>query len=92
MIGQLLRFKELSMNDPSVNRAEINKRIAEFMGFKDIPKLIVPAAPIDMKQGGLPAMDQQRIQQRLAEGASPSQIKAEMLGPPPAPEMAEGQQ
>ena len=90
MIGQLLRFKELSMNDPSVNRAEINKRIAEFMGFKDIPKLIVPAAPIDMKQGALPAMDQQRIQQRLAEGASPEQIKAEMLGPRPNDEQPQG--
>lgn len=85
-IGQLLRFKELSMNDPSVNRAEINKRIAEFMGFKDIHKLIVPAAPIQNQQGALPPIDQQRIQQRLAEGASPEQIKSEMLGPRPNPE------
>ena len=80
------------MNDPSVNRAEINKRIAEFMGFKDIPKLIVPAAPIQNQQGALPAMDQQRIQQRLAEGASPEQIKSEMLGTRPNPEPVEGQQ
>jgi len=86
-IGQLLRFKELTVNDPSVNRAEINKRIAEFMGFKDIPSLLTPQAPIQTQQGALPAGDQQRIQQRLAEGASPSQIKSEMLGPPPSPEM-----
>jgi hypothetical protein len=85
-IGQLLRFKELTVQDPTVNRVEINKRIAELMGFKDIPKLLTPPAPTVIKPGGLQPQEQQMIQQRLAEGATPEQIKAEMLGPPPAPE------
>jgi len=86
-IGQLLRFKELSVQDPTVNRMEINKRIAELMGFKDIDKLLIQqqqqAGPGDMNQ-----QEQEGIKQRLAEGASPEQIKQEMLGPPPegAPE------
>ncbi len=85
-IGQLLKFKELTMQDPTVNRAEINRRIAELMGFKDIPKLLTPQQPIQMKPGGLQPNEQQMIQQRLAEGATPEMIKAELLGAPPAPE------
>jgi hypothetical protein len=84
-IGQLLRFKELTMNDPTVNRVEINKRIAELMGFRDIQKLLTPPQP-EMKPGGLPQQAQDAIRQRLAEGATPEQIKMEMLGPPPGPE------
>jgi hypothetical protein len=84
-IGQLLRFKELTMNDPTVNRVEINKRIAELMGFRDIQKLLTPPPP-DVKPGGLDPRAQDMVRQRLAEGASPEQIKMEMLGPPPGPE------
>lgn len=78
-IGQLLRFKEVTANDPTVNRAEINKRIGELMGFKEFNKLIVQQQPADLEAGISP--DQQElIRQRLAEGASPDQIKAELLG------------
>jgi hypothetical protein len=89
-IGQLLRFKELTIQDPTVNRQEINKRIAELMGFKDIPKLLTPPAPTVIQPGGLNVKDQQYINQRVTEGATPDQIKAELLGPPPAnPAMSE---
>jgi hypothetical protein len=84
MIGQLLRFKELTIQDPTVNRVEINKRIAELMGFRDIHKLLNPPQPTVVKPGGLTPDQQQIIQQRVAEGASPEQIKMELLGPPPA--------
>lgn len=83
-IGQLLRFKEVSVQDPTVNRTEINKRIAELMGFKEIDKLMVPQeAPV--QPGGLAPNEQAVIKQRLAEGASPEQIRQELLGVPPAP-------
>jgi hypothetical protein len=78
-IGQLLRFKEVTAQDPTVNRAEINKRIGELMGFKDFNKLIVQQQPNDPNSGISPE-DQELIRQRLAEGASPDQIKAELLG------------
>jgi len=82
-IGQLLRFKEVSANDPTINQAELNKRIAELMGFKDIQKIIVKQEPIQAGPGQLSPEDQQFIQQRLAEGATPEQIKLEMQGNPP---------
>ena len=85
-IGQLLRFKELTTNDPTVNRVEINKRIAELMGFRDIHKLLNPPQPSLVKPGGLAPQQQDIIRQRLAEGASPDQIKIEMLGVPPGEE------
>jgi hypothetical protein len=81
-IGQLLKFKEVSQQDPTVNRAELNRRIAELMGFKDLEKLFI-------KQQGtqtgsvLSEEQQQRITQRLQEGASPDQIKMEIMGPKP---------
>ena len=78
-IEQLLRFKEVTANDPTINRAEINKRIGELMGFKDLKNLVVKQQPTMVTPGGLPVEVQQRIQQRLAEGASPEQVKAEML-------------
>lgn len=84
-IGQLLRFKEVSVQDPTVNRSEINKRLAELMGFKDIDKLMVPPQE-PVQPGGLAPNEQAIIKQRLAEGASPQQIKQELLGVPPAPE------
>ncbi len=79
-IGQLLRFKEVTVNDPTINRQEINKRIAELFGFKDVEKLLVqkPNTMPDMPQDM-----QDRISQRMAEGADPNQIKNEMLGPRP---------
>ena len=84
LVGQLLRYKEITANDPTVNRQEINKRIAEQFGFKDIGKLLTP---IQMpQQGGLDAKAQMLIQQRLAEGASPEDIKQELLGPRPIQE------
>lgn len=88
-IGQLLRFKELTINDPTVNRVEINKRIAELMGFKDVQKLLSPPQASIVKPGGLGPQQQDLIRQRIAEGASPDQIKLELLGPPPAPEEQE---
>lgn len=85
-VGQLLRFKEISQNDPTINRSEINKRIAELMGFKDIEKLIVHQLPPTKAPGGLSPEQGNLIKQRLAEGANPEQIKMEMLGPAPSPE------
>jgi len=82
-VQQLLRYKEITMNDPTVNRQEINKRIAELFGFKDLHKLLTPIQPIG--QDGLPTQTMMQIQQRLAEGANPQQIKNEILGPRPAP-------
>lgn len=80
-LQQLLRYKEVTKDDPTVNRQEINKRIAELFGFKDIQKLLTP---IHLPQSGaLDAQKQLQIQQRVAEGASRDQIKAEMLGPTP---------
>lgn len=82
-IGQLLRFKEVSVNDPTINQAEINKEIAKLMGFKNIHKFIVVQQPIRMG-GGMPSAEEQMIiQKRLAEGASPEQIKLELLGQAP---------
>jgi len=85
-IGQLLRFKEVSANDPTINQAELNKRIAELMGFKDFQKIVVNQQPIQVGPGQLPPSTQQYIQQRLQEGATPEQIKLEVLGQPPAVE------
>jgi len=93
-IGQLLRFKEVSANDPTINQAELNRRIAELMGFKDITKIIVQQQPVMSGPGQLSPEDQQLIQQRLAEGASPEQIKMELAGnaPQSGPEPQQGQQ
>jgi hypothetical protein len=82
-VGQLMRYKELTMDDPTVNRQEINRRIAELFGFKDVQKLLTP---INMGGSDSPLMTPQnklKIQQRLAEGATPEQIKQELMGPPP---------
>ena len=77
-VGQLLRFKELTKDDPTVNRREINKRIAELMGFKDIPLILTPPAPVTAG-GPLSPEEQMRIQQRVAEGATDEQIDSEMF-------------
>jgi hypothetical protein len=79
-VGQLLRFKELTRDDPTVNRREINKRIAELMGFKEIPKLLTPPAPV-LAGGALSPEEQMQIQQRVGEGATDEQIQSEMFGP-----------
>jgi len=84
-IGQLLRFKEVSANDPTINMAEINLRVAELMGFKDIHKIIVKQQPVIAGPGQMAPETQQYIQKRLAEGASPEQIKMEVLGQMPGP-------
>jgi hypothetical protein len=83
-VSQLLKFKEMTRDDPTINRREINKRISELMGFKDVNKLIVEQPNITIQPGGLSPEEQERLQQRIAEGASPEQIKAEFLGQPPA--------
>lgn len=80
-VGQLLRFKEITTQDPTVNRQEINRRIAELFGFKDINKLLTPIKL--PQQGQLDAETQMRIQQRVAEGADPESIKQELLGARP---------
>lgn len=81
-LGQLMRFKELTMDDPTVNRQEINRRVAELFGFKDVQKLLTPI-PMQSDGGVMTGQNKLKIQQRLAEGATPEQIKEEMLGPPP---------
>jgi len=78
-VGQLLRFKELTKDDPTVNRREINKRIAELMGFKDIPLILTPPQPI-RAEGPLSPENQMKIDQRTNEGANDDQITAEMFG------------
>lgn len=83
MLGQLLRYREITQQDPTVNRREINKRIAELFGFKDLHELVVSGQPVS--RDGLPTDVQLTIQQRVAEGASPEQIKQELLGSRPEP-------
>ncbi|GAJ13714.1 unnamed protein product, partial [marine sediment metagenome] len=90
MVGQLLRYKEVTANDPTVNRQEINKRLAELMGFKDIHKLLTPNRP--QQQGGLSGDAQQQIQQMVSEGQDPRAIKEQMLGPRPQPQPPPPQQ
>ncbi len=88
-VNQLLRFKELTMNDPTINRREINNRIAELFGFKDIHKLTIQEQPINLNSSLSPE-EQMMATQRMGEGADPRQIQAEMLknipqgGGPPA--------
>ena len=77
-VGQLLRFKELTMDDPTVNRREINKRIAELMGFKDTEKILTPEKTDAMATTS--PKDQQYIEQRKAEGATEEQIMEELMG------------
>lgn len=89
MVGQLLRFKEITTQDPTVNRQEINKRIAELMGFKDIEKLLTPLSE-NRGPSALSTQERLSIEQRIAEGADPETIKAELLGPRPGPEQQGG--
>ena len=91
-IGQLLRFKEVSANDRTINQAELNRRIAELMGFKDISKIIIQQKPVQAGPGQLSPEDQQYIQQRMQEGASREQIMMELNGNPPADDGSGGQQ
>ena len=91
-IGQLLRFKEVTQQDPTVNRQEINKRLGQLMGFKDLDKLLVIQQPVQMGPGQLPPEAQQYIQQRLQEGATPHQIKLELLGQQPGEQGSQGTQ
>ena len=91
-IGQLLRFKEVSANDRTINQAELNKRIAELMGFKDIYKIIIQQQPVQAGPGQLSPEDQQYIQQRMQEGASEEQIMMELAGNPPAGDASQAQQ
>jgi hypothetical protein len=79
-IGQLLRFKEVTAQDRTINQVALNRRIGELMGFKKLDELTEQPQPIQMGEGQLPPDKQLLIQQRLREGASPAQIKAEMLG------------
>jgi len=80
-VTQLLRYKEVTANDPTINRHEINRRIAEIMGFKDIEKFLTPMNPGG--GGGLDDDTKQLIQRRMAEGAPPDQIAREFAGKPP---------
>lgn len=82
-VGQLLRFKEISQNDPTVNRMEINKRIAELFGFKSIENLLVVQQVLS--QGMLNGDQVANVKRRQAEQATPNQIAEETLGPPPQP-------
>jgi len=91
-IGQLLRFKEVSANDPTINQAELNRRIAELMGFKDIFKIIIQQQPVQAGPGQLSPEDQQYIQKRMQEGASEEQIMMELAGNPPAGDASQAQE
>lgn len=84
LVGQLLRFKELTQNDPTINRAFLNKKIGELLGLKDLEQIIIEQKPAIMGQGMLPPQVQEYMRQRMAEGASPDQIKLELAGQPPA--------
>lgn len=84
-IGQLLRFKEITVNDRTINQAELNRRIGELMGFKGLEKLVVNQKPVRQGLGQLPPEVQEYIQQRMAEGAEPDQIMLEIQGNPPMP-------
>ena len=91
-IVQLLLFKEVSANDPTINQAELNRRIAELMGFKDIYKIIIQQQPVQAGPGQLSAEEQQFIQKRMQEGASEEQIMQELAGNPPAGDASQAQQ
>jgi len=80
-VGQLLRYKEVTANDPTVNRQEINKRIAELFGFKDVNKLTISQPMV--QPGQVSPQEQAEIRRRLAEGATPTQVKQEIMGPRP---------
>lgn len=81
-IANLMRFRELGVNDPTINRSDLNRRIGEFMGFKDLDKLIIKNQPIVTGPQQLSGDEQLTIQQRIAEGADPEAIKAELMGSP----------
>jgi len=81
-IANLMRYRELAVNDPTINRTELNKRIGEFMGFKDMDKLVIRQQPTVQGPMQLSGDEQKIIQQRLAEGADPEAIKAELMGNP----------
>lgn len=81
-VQQLLRYKELTRDDPTINRSEINRRIGELFGFKDLDKMIVQQDP-PMMGTSLSAKQQAMVNQRLAEGATPRQIQQEVMGPIP---------
>jgi len=83
-ITNLLKLKEVSQQDPTFNRSAINRKIAELMGFKDVDEFIVDQQPVTTGPGAMTPEMQQQVQQRLAEGASPEQIKMEIAGQPPA--------
>ena len=82
-IQNLLKYKEITKDDPTINRAEINRRIGDLFGFKDMSKLIVQQQ--NNPQSSLPPQVQEQMRQRQAEGASPQQIKQEVMGNPPGP-------
>jgi hypothetical protein len=84
-IGQLLRFKEITVNDRTINQAELNRRIGELMGFKGLDKLVVNQKPVRQGLGQLPPEVQEYIQQRMAEGADQDQIMLEIQGNAPMP-------
>ena len=78
-VGQLLRFKEVVANDRTVNHQEINKRIGELMGFKDLKKLTIQQQAVKVGPGQLPPDVQNQIQQMKAQGMSNEQIKAALV-------------
>ncbi len=80
-VTQLLKFKEITQNDPTINRHEINKRIAEIMGFKEVEKLLTPENPGG--GGGIDDETKMLIDRRIAEGGDPEQIAREFAGKPP---------
>ena len=91
-VQQLLRFKELTVNDPTVNRQAINRRIGELMGFKNMQELLIVPQATMPSEGTMDMATQQLIQQRLQEGATPDQIKEEILGARPIDGQSGGEQ
>lgn len=77
-IGQLLRFKEVTANDRTINHVALNRRIGELMGFRNLDELTQQLQAVRTGPDELPPQTQEYIQQRVREGASPDQIKAEL--------------
>lgn len=84
-IAQLLRFLEITRDDPTINRKEANKRLLYLMDIKD-PEGLVQEPPPTGGQAirGISPEEGNQIRERVGAGVSPRQIKAE-IGAPAGP-------
>lgn len=90
MIEKLLKFREITQNDPTINIQEVNRRIANLMGFPDIEKLVNPLPLQPQTAGqtppGAPPLPGQPFQPDLPAGL-PSQIPQALEGGIPPEEL-----